>query len=179
MKYFVFDLEATCWPENKGKSQEIIEIGACIIDPYGTLIKTFTSFVKPVINPTLSSYCKGLTKITQAEVDAAKNFPQVIHKLLDWAEISDEEYAFCAWGAADLKLIQNDSVLHKIDFNWISPYVDIKSQYHRNKDIVNLSGLYKVIKQNGFEFEGTKHRALSDAVNLARIVAKYIDEWVY
>ncbi|MEP7195419.1 MAG: 3'-5' exonuclease [Saprospiraceae bacterium] len=179
MKYFVFDLEATCWTNNAAYKQEIIEFGACIVDHYGKLEKSFSSIIKPVLNPTLSSYCKGLTKISQQEVDSAKSFPVVINKILDWAEIPDEEYIFCAWGAADLKLLQNDSKLHNIEFDWLHPYVDIKAQYHRNKEIDTTSGLYKVLKHNGFEFEGNRHRALSDAVNLARIVAKYIDEWVY
>ncbi len=179
MKYFVFDLEATCWENNTNNRQEIIEIGACIIDTYGKLEKSFSSLIKPVLHPTLSSYCKGLTKITQQEVDKAKSFPSVINQLLDWAEIPDEEYVFCAWGAADIKLIQSDSSLHKIDSSWLHPYVDAKSQYHINKNMSSPKGLYKVLKQNGFEFEGEKHRALSDAMNLARIIAKYIDEWAY
>ncbi len=179
MKYFVFDLEATCWPDNKGMQQEIIEIGACIVNPYGKIDKTFSSFVKPILNPTLSRYCKGLTKIQQRDVDEAKSFPQVINRLLDWAEIPDEEYVFCAWGASDLKLIQSNSKFHRIEYSWLDPYVDIKAQYHANKEIYNTSGLYKVLKHNGFEFEGEHHRALSDAVNLARIIVKYIDEWAY
>lgn len=179
MKYFVFDLEASCWNDNSQHRQEIIEIGACIVDEYGRLDKTFSSFIKPVVNPSLSKYCKSLTGITQEEVDKAKTFPKVIEQLMDWAEIPDEQYVFCAWGAADLKLLQNDAILHRIELEWLEPYVDIKSQYHHNKEIDNPSGLYKVLKKNGFEFEGQRHRALSDATNLARIIAKYIDEWVY
>ncbi|NOT36231.1 MAG: exonuclease domain-containing protein [Saprospiraceae bacterium] len=179
MKYFVFDLEASCWKDNRENRQEIIEIGVCIVDEYGRLGRTFSSFVKPVLNPTLSAYCKGLTGINQADIDKAKPFPYVIDKLMDWAEIPDTEYVYCAWGSADIKLLQHDAQLHRMEIEWLDPYVDIKSQYHNNKDISNPSGLYKVLKKNGFEFEGERHRALSDATNLSRIIAKYIDEWVY
>lgn len=179
MKYFVFDLEATCWNDNSNYQQEVIEFGVCIIDEYGRLGKTYSSFIKPIINPTLSRYCKNLTGIDQYEVDKAKLFPKVMDSIMDWAEIPDEEYVFCAWGQADLKLLQQDAHLHKYDLDWFYPYIDIKSQYHQNKEIPVTNGLYKTLKKNGFEFEGPRHRALSDATNLARIIAKYIDEWVF
>ncbi|HMW39278.1 MAG: exonuclease domain-containing protein [Saprospiraceae bacterium] len=179
MNFFVFDLEATCWPDNRGKEQEIIEIGACIIDRYGSIKSTFNSFVRPVMNPGLSPYCKGLTHISQKDVDNARMFPQVINKMMDWAELPDEEYIFCAWGSADLKLMQSNAALHRFELEWLNPYVDIKSQYHQRKDIATPAGLYKVLKHHGMEFEGERHRALSDALNLSRIIVRYIDEWVY
>ncbi len=40
-------------------------------------------------------------------------------------------------------------------------------------------GLDKVLKTNGFEFEGQHHRALPDSLNLAKLVSKYVDEWVF
>ena len=39
-------------------------------------------------------------------------------------------------------------------------------------------GLKAITKKEGFEFTGIHHRAIADAENLAKIVAKYIDEWV-
>ncbi|MBL0236589.1 MAG: hypothetical protein IPQ02_08285 [Saprospiraceae bacterium] len=42
MKFLVFDLEATCWDINPQQHRsEIIEIGACIVNPYGELKKLF------------------------------------------------------------------------------------------------------------------------------------------
>ncbi|MCC6816629.1 MAG: exonuclease domain-containing protein [Saprospiraceae bacterium] len=179
MKFFVFDLEATCWEYQTNNQQEIIEIGICIVDEYGRLSKSFSSFIKPVLNPSLSNYCKNLTGINQSDVEKAKIFPIVIEQILDWAEIPDEEYVFCAWGTKDYKLIESDARLHRIDIDWLSPYIDAKSQYHQNRELENKSGLYKVLKKNGFEFDGPQHRALSDASNLAKIISKYIDEWVF
>ena len=95
------------------------------------------------------------------------------------ADIPDVSYGFCAWGRADYNLILTDCKLHKLDSKWLIPYVDIKHQYHRNKELNKLMGLDKVLKTNGFEFEGQHHRALPDSLNLAKLVSKYVDEWVF
>ncbi|HQX43996.1 MAG: exonuclease domain-containing protein [Saprospiraceae bacterium] len=181
MKFLIFDLEATCWESHVSHlyQQEIIEIGACIMNQYGEIESTFSSLVKPNIHKFLSPYCKNLTQINQEEINKAKIFPEVLDRFLDWADIPDVSYGFCAWGRADYNLILTDCKLHKLDSKWLIPYVDIKHQYHRNKELNKLMGLDKVLKTNGFEFEGQRHRALPDSLNLAKLVSKYVDEWVF
>ena len=69
MNYFIIDLEATCWgADNVQHKQEIIEIGACYINSYMEVEKTFSKIIKPVAQPILSVYCKQLTGITQMEL---------------------------------------------------------------------------------------------------------------
>ena len=181
MKFLVFDLEATCWnsPGNELRVQEIIEIGACILDPYGEIETKFQSFIRPVKNPILSPYCRNLTMIEQPDIDRAKSFKQVMERFFEWADPETEEYLFCAWGDADKELIRSDAKLHNFSIDWISPYLDIKDRYHRNRNIQKKMGLDKVLYLNGFAFEGRRHRALYDALNLAKLVSKYKDEWHY
>ncbi|HRG31778.1 MAG: 3'-5' exonuclease [Saprospiraceae bacterium] len=179
MKFLIFDLEATCWESHVSHlyQQEIIEIGACIMNHYGEIESTFTSLVKPNIHKFLSPYCKNLTQIDQSEINKAKTFPEVLDRFFDWAEIPDENYGFCAWGSADYKMILTDCQLHNIETDWLIPYIDIKSQYHKNKDLKKLMSLEKVLQKNGLEFEGQRHRALPDTLNLAKLVYKYRDDW--
>ena len=89
MNYIVYDLEATCWNGHAAADmQEIIEIGAVLINPYGEIEKEFSRFVKPKLAPTLSMYCKELTSITQAQVDRAEDFDEVIHDFKHWINLS-------------------------------------------------------------------------------------------
>jgi inhibitor of KinA sporulation pathway (predicted exonuclease) len=37
----------------------------------------------------------------------------------------------------------------------------------------------KALEREGFEFEGTMHRGIDDAVNLAKIFCKYLNLWRY
>src|SRR5258707_15625193 len=71
----VIDLEATCEEYDPAFDMETIEIGACWIAADGSVLDRFQSFVRPVVNPTLTPFCTQLTGITQADVDAAPLFP--------------------------------------------------------------------------------------------------------
>jgi inhibitor of KinA sporulation pathway (predicted exonuclease) len=74
-KYVIFDLEATCYDRSSdetipdGFRNEIIEIGAVMLDENGLEISRFGKFAKPLTFPTLSKFCTKLTTITQEDVD--------------------------------------------------------------------------------------------------------------
>jgi len=63
MHYIILDLEATCWEEKSDKANEIIEIGAVKLDENLEVVDTFSQYVRPVISPELSDFCKTLTSI--------------------------------------------------------------------------------------------------------------------
>ncbi|MBK6392570.1 MAG: exonuclease domain-containing protein [Saprospiraceae bacterium] len=178
MNYIVFDLELTCWEgDMAGRFQEIIEIGAYKIDPYGHIQSQFSKFVKPVMYPILSPFCSKLTSITQEMITQAKPFKQVIKEFMDWAEIDIEPHYLIAWGDKDLDYLKADCLLHKIDTEWISSYTDLKKQYQKVKKLYEPKGLKHATESEGLEFEGTLHRAIDDAYNLTRIFTKYFGEW--
>ena len=180
MKFIVYDLEATCWMGRPPKGiTEVIEIGAYKLDEFGTVLDRFTKFVRPEVNQTLSSFCRKLTSITQENVDRADKFPYVVNDFVDFCEVGFEDYVLCAWGPADQKLLMDNCELHSLEYDWLEPHINIKKQYHRMKGSSVERGLKSVTKTEGFEFSGIHHRAISDAENLAKIVAKYIDEWIY
>jgi 3'-5' exoribonuclease 1 len=66
------------------REQEIIEIGAYRVNGYGEWMDHFQAFIKPVMNPRLSTYCMDLTGITQDQVGKAKTFGQVFPIFEDW-----------------------------------------------------------------------------------------------
>ena len=180
MHFIIYDLEATCWRGRPPKGvQEIIEIGACKINRYGEVLDTFSEFIRPSVNTVLSSFCKQLTSIQQSDVDGAKHFPIVVEQFKDWIGAYDEEYIFCSWGAYDKQFLINDCRLHNLDEDWLTEFIDLKEAYHDLKNTLKHRGLKKVVHNEGFEFTGIQHRAISDAENLSKIFVKYIDEWQY
>ncbi len=182
MKYIIYDLEATCWRGRPPKGvNEIIEIGAVKVNRYGEVVSAFDKFIKPLVNPVLSSFCTYLTSITQEQVDSAKLFDVVVNQFQDWIndeEDEEEEYALCAWGKFDKQLLINDHNLHKLEYDWLERHADIKTQYHQLKNMRKHGGLKATVKKEGFEFDGIHHRAIADAENLAKIFIKYLDDWV-
>ena len=69
--WLVIDLEATTddggWPVTE---MEVIEIGASLVTREGREVDHFQRFVKPRRRPQLTPFCRELTHISQADVDA-------------------------------------------------------------------------------------------------------------
>ncbi|MEY3053453.1 MAG: hypothetical protein RLY31_3238 [Bacteroidota bacterium] len=183
MNFILFDLEATCWDGMPvDMVQEIIEIGAVRINPYGEVTGAFNRFVRPVLHPTLSHFCKSLTSIDQLSVNRADTFPRVAEDFRYWAEAEEdeEECLYCSWGSFDRRMILQDAHLHRLETDWFEGrHLNIRRQYHEIRGWNNYRGLKKVVELEGFEFTGVYHRAISDAENLSKIFIKYIDLWRY
>lgn len=180
MHFIIYDIEATCWdPRPANKAQEIIEIGAYKLNRYGEVLDVFNKFVRPVVHPTLSIFCKHLTSISQVDVNRSPRFPEVIEAFQDWIDIWDEEYLLCSWGIFDKKILIQDCDLHNMDAEWVKPHLNVKKQYHDIKGLRKTRGLRYCVEKEGFEFTGMQHRGISDAENLAKLFGKYIDMWQY
>ncbi|WCK57004.1 exonuclease domain-containing protein (plasmid) [Aneurinibacillus sp. Ricciae_BoGa-3] len=171
--YIVFDLEATC-DKNKTIENEIIEIGAVKVNERGELVDTFQRFVKPILNPVLTDFCKNLTKIRQEDVDSAKGFPDVIQVFREWI---GTDYILCSWGFYDKKQIKEESLLHRLDSKWAESHISLKHQYKKIRNLERPIGTGAALKKEGFTFDGTPHRGIDDAKNIAKIFVKYLERW--
>jgi 3'-5' exoribonuclease 1 len=179
MNFIVFDLEATCWEDRLGRPSEIIEIGAIKLNDYAEAKGTFDAFVKPIIHPFLSPFCIKLTSISQVEVNKAERFPQVVEEFQDWIEIFDEPYLLCSWGNFDKTQLIKDCELHGLETDWLEAHINLKEQYRQIRGMNKGCGLKRAVLQEGFEFEGTHHRGIDDAFNLAKVFGKLFDQWQY
>lgn len=179
MKFIIYDLEATCWENRRSRKVETIEIGAVKLSEFGEVESTFCKFIKPILNPFLSPFCMNLTSISQIQINQAATFPVVIEQFQDWIEIYDEEYLLCSWGNFDQTQLIKDCELHDIEDDWLDDFINLKAQYSDMKNLSKPYGLKKAVKREGFEFEGTHHRGIDDAYNLAKIFGKYFDVWGY
>jgi len=178
MNYIIYDLEATCW-ENMppGYVQETIEIGAFRINHFGEIRGKFNRFIRPVVHPTLSPFCRQLTSITQHDVSRARTFPEVIEEFRDWAYLEEEDYTLCSWGNFDRKMFEADCRLHRLDADWAAHHVNLKEQYRIMKRMKTGIGLKKAIEKEDILFTGVHHRGISDAENLVKLFLKYLGHW--
>lgn len=174
MNYIVFDLEATCWENDRTKQNEIIEIGAVKVNNKLQVVDEFQTFIKPKLNPWLSDFCKKLTSIKQDDVNAAPMFPQAIYKFQDW--IGEEDYFLCSWGVYDKSQLKKDCGLHKIRTEWINNHISIKHQHGKLIGIDRGVGMEKALQMLNLPLEGTHHRGIDDARNIAKIFVKIFDK---
>jgi 3'-5' exoribonuclease 1 len=169
--FLLVDLEATCWERRKVRDKnEIIELGACMCDIDGNILGQFQSFVRPRINIKLSGFCKKLTGISQQDVEPAPILSEAISNLHDWA---DSQFSadlklirWASWGNWDNGCIQRDCERHKIDFPF-SDHICLKNLYKELRGVE--VGLKEAVRREGFEWEGSEHRALDDAYNSHKV----------
>ena len=173
MNYIIFDLEATCWENDRKRQNEIIEIGAVKLNERLKTVSEFQIFVKPALSPQLSDFCKQLTSISQADVDAAMYFPQAINQFQEW--IGNEPHVLCSWGFYDKNQLQKDCALHQIASEWTDNHISLKHQHGRMIGRERGVGMERALTMLKLPLEGTHHRGIDDAKNIAKIFVKIFD----
>lgn len=177
MRYWlVIDLEATTdrggWPTEE---MEIIEIGAVIVDEHGLELANFQSFVQPTRRPKLTPFCRELTHIQQADVDAAPTLKQLQPHFDAWlGPHLPNLKGWLSWGDYDRQ---------QFDIEWrqqqlesclaLLPHFNLKKLFHRQHKALagpKRVGLNKALELSGLQFTGTQHRGLDDARNIARLL---------
>lgn len=169
----VIDLEATCSNDESitGSNMEIIEIGACWVNPEGEILDTFQSFVRPVVNRILTPFCTELTTITQDEVDGAPTFDQVAPLLKEFAiKHLEENSIWTSWGNYDRSQFEHDSVRHKVE-NPVAhlSHTNLKKIFAKKRKIKRV-GMISALQIAGLEHTGAHHRALDDAINISKLL---------
>jgi len=181
-KLLIIDFEATCWGPKDCKPRplpgcsytgEIIEFGVVLYCPETRkVLREFQVFVRPIFHPRLTAFCRELTHISQTHVDRAETFPRVLEQFVKefGLETGKNDLVFCSWGDYDRYQLQDDCRKHKCDYPFLEDnHVNLKSV------IPNIMGLkrkslQRMLDHLGMQFEGTPHRGIDDARNIARIV---------
>ena len=177
LHHVIFDLETTCtnaiFPHEEEyfpkTEMETIEIGAVYYNDNLSYVHGFNSIVKPIRHPILTDFCTDLTKITQADVDKADNFPAVFTRFIKWIDTNRDgtPYNLYAWGNFDKKQLERDFVYHNIEFNW-PEYINIRQMFKDNVSNKNMN-LIDACRKVGLVFVGILHNGFDDAYNTARI----------
>ncbi|WP_288393086.1 3'-5' exonuclease [uncultured Herbaspirillum sp.] len=171
--FLIVDLEATCSDDGSITSDqmETIEIGACWAKRDGGVIDQFQSFVRPTINPVLTSFCKGLTNIRQTDIDDAPSFSVAAKELFDFMkryQIADA--VWMSWGMYDRKQITKESLAHQVVDPLPITHLNAKRLFAKAQKIGKEVGMARACSLAQLELEGVHHRALDDAKNIARLL---------
>ncbi len=169
--FLIIDLEATCCNVKTIPSHqmEIIEIGAVMLNSTTWEIDSeFQQFIQPVIHPQLTAFCTELTSICQNDIKDAPQFPEAISKLKTWMH-EFPDYIFCSWGNYDKKQFQQDCSYHKIPYPFSEEHINIKKEFSEYIGVSKGFGMAKALAHLDIELQGTHHRGIDDARNIARI----------
>lgn len=171
-RYLVLDLEATC--DDQGAvprgEMEIIEIGAVLLEPSTwEIADEFNAFVRPVRHPRLTPFCTQLTSIGQLDVDGGEGFVEVVRRFQKWLR-PVRLTAWGSWGNYDCRQLQQDCDFHGIELPIDKAHVNLKNRFAKRLGLTHRPGLGKALQFAGMGFEGTHHRAIDDARNIARLM---------
>ncbi len=175
--YLVVDLEATTSRDGSvpKDERETIEIGAVLVRaPSLEPAAEFATLVRPVRHPTLTPFCTQLTTITQAMVAEAPLFPAAMAAFAQWMPLGEPGVVFCSWGEFDRRQLEQDSAYHGIPY-LLPVHLNLKRRFSEALGSSRRArrrgfGVAEALRACQLEFEGTPHRGLDDARNIARLL---------
>jgi len=151
-----------------------IEVGAAVFDTKtGEIIGTFEGFVNNNIK--LSTFIRNLTNITQEQVDGGKTLREVMKDLDKWLKSHGIFRQPVCWGI-DAEILREECMCNKtngnIKWQYGKGYMNVKTvfqMYMEQQGKHYGGGIANSMETLGLKFEGVEHRAVTDAINTARM----------
>lgn len=170
-KIIIIDLEATCWqgPIPAGQENEIIEIGLAVLDTQtGAISKNKGILIQPQRSK-VSPFCNELTTITQDLLD--KNgvaFAEAINQLID--EYNPDLYTWASYGQYDLNMLKKQCKSFGISYPMSDEHINVKVLFADVYGLQKPTGMNGALSMLNILLEGTHHRGIDDAKNIAKIL---------
>lgn len=167
----VVDVESTCW-EGKppaGQTSDIIEVGLCVLD-LGNLerVEKRGILVKPA-RSRVSPFCTELTTITAADLDEAEGLADACRVLR--TEHQSNRRLWASYGDYDRRQFERCCREQGIGYPFGPTHLNVKTLFALSRGLRHEVGMARALEMLGLPLEGTHHRGVDDAWNIARILA--------
>ncbi len=177
MHYVILDLEwnNTYARKTKGFINEIIEVGAVMLDEELHEVSRYSSFIKAQIGKKLRGSVKQLTHITKEDLESGIPFTKALSGLRRW--IGGRENTVITWGDGDIRvMIENSRYLNGLEtLPFLTNYSDLQGYFQRvmKTSPARQVGLGAAAEMLGID-TGTYslHRAVDDCVLTAECFRK-------
>lgn len=180
----VLDLETTAGQDEHGNqtNNDIIQIGAVLLDRNLNFVQSFGSLVKP--REPVSQFITELTGITDEAAQAARPFTDVVREMEQTffpLITNTKNIRLCAWGTYfDIPILRRQYREYQLDYPFSGTAFDVKtlamlwmSLSDRRTDKLSVEHVANVM---GIEADGTYHDALVDAKTEASILQRIFDD---
>jgi inhibitor of KinA sporulation pathway (predicted exonuclease) len=175
-RILVVDLEATCWEGEApdGQASEVIEIGLCVLDVATGRRLENPSIVVRAEASTVSSYCTGLTTLTQEEVEAGLSLEEACRILRE--EYDGRKRLWASYGDYDRIKLQQECQARGIEYPFGSRHLNVKTLVALVHKLPREVPLDQALALAGLPLEGWHHRGSDDAWNIARLLASILEK---
>ena len=169
-KILVVDVESTCWEgyPPSGQMSEIIEIGICTVD-----VATLTPgdkrciFVRPVQSQ-VSEFCTRLTTITDEQLRGAEPLQAALRVLRH--DFRSHERLWASWGDYDRRQFERNCAARGLGYPFGIGHLNVKTLFAVGTGLSREVGIDEACHQVEIEMEGTHHRGVDDAWNIAKVL---------
>ena len=189
MKHIVVDLEMNNIRRRsearKICTNEIIEIGASMLDENLWEIGKFQIYVKPEYNDVIVPKISKLTGITNEMVANAPTFSVAFKQFTDWCLNIKDDVMIYAWSNTDHSQVMKEIQLkqyklseeeHKLmEHGW----TDFQNESDIHLGFERQISLKLALDMAGIDFNGRQHDALDDARNTAKLLRVFKDEELF
>ncbi|MDD2431879.1 MAG: exonuclease domain-containing protein [Firmicutes bacterium] len=174
--FLFLDLEMNTWKELTGElNSEIIEIGAVLMDDELRIIDSFGELVRPTYQTKLSPYCLHLTGIDKKKLFRALELKDVLVDLDNWTDGYKDIEKVYSWNESDYRQVVKECSVKNIETAFVllleRSYADYQKIFGNEFDW-QTCGLSDAMKVFNIAHSGKAHRALNDAMDLARLYKK-------
>lgn len=174
-KILVIDIESTCWQGQwppPGQISEIIEIGLCVVDVAKLeRIEKRCLLVQPVRSE-ISPFCTQLTTLRPEDFVSAGTLADAVSVLK--REYRAVERLWASWGDYDRNQFQKCCKEQTVPYPFGPRHLNIKTLFAVARGLIKEPGLDEACEQIGMTLEGTHHRGVDDAWNIAGILCQLL-----
>lgn len=186
----VLDFEATCDADSSVEPVEIIEFPSILYSPLeDEVIDEFTAFVRPMVHPELTEFCRDLTGIAQRDVAEAQPFPAVFADHRRWLAghgfdvDRDGQFDFVTCGDWDLRTMLPQQVsLVAPDGSGPPPayrtWINVKRVMRATHGSDAVATLPAMLEALDLPLVGRHHRGIDDCRNILAIVRALLSRGV-
>ncbi|KGO86454.1 DNA polymerase III [Flavobacterium rivuli WB 3.3-2 = DSM 21788] len=174
-KILVVDIEATCWdgPNPEGMENDIIEIGIALLDVQTGEITHNRGIIVLPERSTVSAFCTKLTTITPEMVASEgisfKEACAILKK-----EYLSQSRAWASFGAYDQKQFQRQCAALGIGYPFGPSHINVKTLFALKHQLGHEEGMAGALALLQIPLEGTHHRGVDDARNIAKVLNRVL-----
>ncbi|MET3981683.1 inhibitor of KinA sporulation pathway (predicted exonuclease) [Mucilaginibacter sp. UYP25] len=168
----VVDIEATCWEGNPpdNMTSDIIEIGICLLDSQDHNVTAKRGIIVKPERSVVSTFCTELTTITAEFVaEQGINFSAACKQLVKDYRSKDRPWA--SYGAYDEKQFRKQCLETGASYPFSPLHINVKTLFALKNKLVKEVGMAEALDMLGLPLEGTHHRGIDDAGNIAKILS--------
>jgi inhibitor of KinA sporulation pathway (predicted exonuclease) len=175
-KIIIVDVEATCWDgaNPEGMENDIIEIGICLLDiQTGEVSDNQGILVKPERSE-ISKFCTELTTITSTMIESEGiSFKEACYILKN--QYLSQSRPWASFGAYDMKQFQRQCAAMNIGYPFGPSHINVKTLFALKKKLEHEQGMAGALALLDIPLEGTHHRGVDDANNIAKILRSILN----